>query len=79
MVHPSYHAVSLPGNLRWEKAQGDWVQAHVHPISDAIQPSHPLLSLSPAPNPLQHGQIEKKKDTVSCLPQDFSRLDCLEL
>ena len=28
VVHPSYHAVSLPGNLRWEKAQGDWVQAH---------------------------------------------------
>ena len=26
---------------------------HVHLVGDAIQPSHPLLSLSPAPNPSQ--------------------------
>ena len=31
------------------------VQTHVHQVSDAIQPSHPLLSPSPpAPNPSQH-------------------------
>ena len=31
------------------------VQTHVHWVSDAIQPSHPLLSPSlPAPNPSQH-------------------------
>ena len=30
-------------------------QTHVHQVSDAIQPSHPLLSPSPpAPNPSQH-------------------------
>ena len=29
-------------------------QTHVHRVSDAIQPSHPLLSLSPAFNLSQH-------------------------
>ena len=30
----------------------EFTQTHVHRVSDAIQPSHPLLSLSPpAPNP----------------------------
>ena len=30
-------------------------QTHVHPVCDAIQPSHPLSSPSPpAPNPFQH-------------------------
>ena len=33
----------------------EFTQAHVHQVSDAIQPSHPLSSLSPpAPNPSQH-------------------------
>ena len=33
----------------------EFIQAHVHQVSDAIQPSHPLLSPSPpAPNPSQH-------------------------
>ena len=32
-----------------------FTQTHVHRVSDAIQPSHPLLSSSPpAPNPSQH-------------------------
>ena len=32
-----------------------FTQTHVHRVSDAIQPSHPLLSPSPpAPNPSQH-------------------------
>ena len=32
-----------------------FTQTHAHPVSDAIQPSHPLLSPSPpAPNPSQH-------------------------
>ena len=29
-------------------------QTHVHRVGNAIQPSHPLLSPSPAPNPSQH-------------------------
>ena len=29
-------------------------QTHVHGVSDAIQPSHPLSSPSPAPNPSQY-------------------------
>ena len=33
----------------------EFTQTHVHPVGDAIQPSHPLLSPSlPAPNPSQH-------------------------
>ena len=33
-------------------------QTHVHRVSDAIQPSHPLLSSSPpAPNPSQHQSL----------------------
>ena len=33
----------------------EFTQTHVHRFSDAIQPSHPLLSPSPpAPNPFQH-------------------------
>ena len=33
----------------------EFTQPHIHRVSDAIQPSHPLLSPSPpAPNPSQH-------------------------
>ena len=33
----------------------EFTQTHIHRVSDAIQPSHPLLSASPpAPNPSQH-------------------------
>ena len=33
----------------------EFTQTHVHRVSDAIQPSHPLSSPSPpAPNPSQH-------------------------
>ena len=33
----------------------EFTQTHVHRVGDAIQPSHPLLSLfPPAPNPSQH-------------------------
>ena len=36
------------------------IQTHVHCVSDAIQPSHPLLSPSPpAPNPSQHQGLFK--------------------
>ena len=32
----------------------EFTQTHVHWVGDAIQPSHPLSSSSPAPNPSQH-------------------------
>ena len=36
----------------------DFTQTHVHRVSDAIQPSHPLSSPSPpAPNPSQHQRL----------------------
>ena len=36
----------------------EFTQTHVHKVSDAIQPSHPLLSPSPpAPNPSQHQSL----------------------
>ena len=36
----------------------EFTQTHVHQVSDAIQPSHPLSSLSPpAPNPSQHQSL----------------------
>ena len=38
----------------------EFTQTHVHPVGDAIQPSHPLLSPSPlAPNPSQHQGLFK--------------------
>ena len=36
----------------------EFTQTHVHQVSDAIQPSHPLLSPSlPAPNPSRHQSL----------------------
>ena len=36
----------------------EFTQIHIHRVSDAIQPSHPLSSPSlPAPNPSQHQSI----------------------
>ena len=36
----------------------EFIQTHVHRVSDAIQLSHPLLSPSPpAPNPSQHQSL----------------------
>ena len=36
----------------------EFIQTHVHWVSDAIQPSHPLSSPSPpAPNPSQHQSL----------------------
>ena len=45
---------SMPG-LPVHHQLPEFTQTHVHQVSDAIQPSHPLLSPSPpAPNPSQH-------------------------
>ena len=35
----------------------EFTQTHVHRVSDAIQPSYPGLSPSPAPNPSQHQSL----------------------
>ena len=35
----------------------EFTQTHVHRVRDAIQPSHPLSSPSPAPNPSQHQSL----------------------
>ena len=35
----------------------EFTQTHVRRVSDAIQPSHPLSSPSPAPNPSQHQSL----------------------
>ena len=45
---------SMPG-LPVHHQLPEFTQTHVHPVGDAIQPSHPLSSPSPpAPNPSQH-------------------------
>ena len=37
----------------------EFTQTHIHRVSDAIQPSHPLSSPSPrAPNPSQHQSLQ---------------------
>ena len=42
----------------------EFTQTHVHQVSDAIQPSHPLSSPSaPAPNPSQH-QVFSNESTL---------------
>ena len=48
---------SMPG-LPVHHQLPEFTQTHVHRVSDAIQPSHPLSSPSPpAPNPSQHHAI----------------------
>ena len=48
---------SLPG-LPVHHQLPEFTETHVHPISDAIQPSHPLSSPSPpAPNPSHHQSL----------------------
>ena len=39
----------------------EFTQTHVHRVSDAIQPSHPLSSPSPVPNPSQHQGLFQPK------------------
>ena len=48
---------SMPG-LPVHHQLPEFIQIHVHRVSDAIQPSHPLSSPSPpAPNPSQHQSL----------------------
>ena len=55
LCHPMNH--SSPG-LPVHHQIPEFTQTHVHRVSDAIQPSHPLLSPSPpATNPSQHQSL----------------------
>ena len=48
---------SMPG-LHVHHQLPEFTQTHVHQVSDAIQPFHPLSSPSPAvPNPSQHQSL----------------------
>ena len=48
---------SMPG-LPVQHQLLEFTQTHVHRVSDAVQPSHPLSSPSPpAPNPSQHQSL----------------------
>ena len=48
---------SMPG-LPVHHQNPEFTQTHIHRVSDAIQPSHPLSSPSPpAPNPSQHQSL----------------------
>ena len=48
---------SMPG-LPVHHQNPEFTQTHIHGVSDAIQPSHPLSSPSPpVPNPSQHQSL----------------------
>ena len=55
LCDPMNHSMpGLPGHHQLP----EFTETHVHRISDAIQPSHPLSSPSPpAPNPSQHQSL----------------------
>ena len=51
----------------------DFTQTHVHRVSDAIQPSHPLSSPSPpAPNPSQHQSLFHESTLLMRWPKYWS-------
>ena len=70
---------STPG-LPVDHQLPEFTQTHVHRVSDAIQPSHPLSSPSPpAPNPSQHQS--PPTNVYSMFPHsvvvEFSHMTCL--
>ena len=51
----------------------EFTQTHVHRVSDAIQPSHPLSSPSPlAPNPSQHQSLFNESTLCMRWPKYWS-------
>ena len=63
--------LSMPG-LPVTHQLPESTQTHVHPVSDAILPSHPLSSpSSPAPNPSQHQGLFKWVNSSHELAKDL--------
>ena len=63
---------STPG-LPVHHQLSEFTQIHVHWVSDAIQPSHPLLSPSPpAPNPSQHQSLFQWVNSSHEVPKYWS-------
>ena len=55
---PCHHMNCSTTGLPVHHQLPEFTQTHVHRVSDAIQPSHPLSSPSPpAPNPSQHQSL----------------------
>ena len=51
----------------------EFTETHIHRVSDAIQPSHPLLSPSPpAPNPSQHQSLSNESTLRMRWPKYWS-------
>ena len=60
---------STPGLLVHHQLP-EFTQTHVHLVSDAIQPSHPLSSPSaPAPNPSQHQSLFQWVNSLHEVPK----------
>ena len=58
----------------------EFTQTHVHWVSDAIQPSHPLSSPSPpAPNPSQHQGLFQWVNSLHEVAKVFIVTGCLNL
>ena len=58
----------------------EFTQTHVHWVSDAIQPSHPLSSPSPpAPNPSQHQGLFQWVNSSHEVAKVFIVTGCLNL
>ena len=82
-IHCNPMNCSMPG-LPVHHKLPEFIQIYVHQVSDAIQPSHPLLFPSPpAPNPSQHQGLFQRVNSshqvasASALPmntQDWSLL-----
>ena len=63
---------STPGNPVHHQLL-EFTQIHVHWVSDAIQPSHPLSSPSPpAPNPSQHQGLFQRVNSLHEWPKYWS-------
>ena len=63
---------SMPG-LPVHHQHLEFTQTHIHRVSDAIQPSHPLSSPSPhAPNPSQHRVFSSESTLHMRWPKNWS-------